>query len=207
MPGGRGWRAVGFVCASTSIGALLAELYGIVSLRIGTLAVFLPACAVLTVMGLGGRRLAQNDFPRRLWLGLQAGFWATVAYDVWRLPFLLVMDPFKAHPIFGALITGLPSSSLPAQIVGWSYHASNGVSFAAMYAMAVPRATVRSAVLCAVGLEAAMLLTPYRQLIGLPLSAKFLIMSGSAHLVYGAVVGWVLKRRLNPTPLAKECQK
>jgi len=195
---------MGLACASTSIGALLAQFYGVASMRLVAGAVFLPACAVLAVLSVTARRSHCDPFTQRLWGGLWAGWWATVAYDVWRAPFfLLAMNPFKAHPLFGELLTGLPPHDLWAQIVGWLYHFSNGIGFGVMYAMTVRRPAVWSAVVWGVILELGMLLTPYREAFNIPLTSKFIFMSGSAHVVYGAVLGWYLKTRwilLNASP-------
>jgi hypothetical protein len=55
-----GWRWMGLVCASTSIGALLAQFYGVASMRLVAGAVFLPARALLAVLGVAAlERLAQ----------------------------------------------------------------------------------------------------------------------------------------------------
>jgi hypothetical protein len=57
------------------------------------------------------------------------------------------------------------------------------------------------AVLMAVGLEAAMLVTPYTRYFGIPLSTKFVIVTLTAHLIFGiamAAVSTGLTTRFNP---------
>ncbi len=189
-----GLRFVSFACASTSIGALLAQFYGVASMRVVALTTLLPACVALAGLGVGARRVAGGEFTRRLLIGLWVGWWATVAYDLWRAPFfLLAMNPFKAHPLFGALLTGLPPQDVWAQVIGWLYHFSNGIGFGVMYMMAVRRPAIWSAVLWGIVLETAMLVTPYRDVFDIPLTGKFLFVSGSAHVVYGVVLGVVAR--------------
>ena len=132
-------RLLGFLAASSSIGILLAQFYGIASMRTLSWSVFCPICAVLAVLGLTPTRLTGGeDFRRRLLVGLWAGWWGTVAYDLWRAPFFLLgMKPFRAHPRFGEFLTGLAPDTAWAQAAGWLYHFSNRIAFGVMYAMAV----------------------------------------------------------------------
>jgi hypothetical protein len=83
--------------------------------------------------------------------------------------------------------------SLPAQLVGWAYHFSNGLTFGIMYVALIGDATKRHwawAVVFAVGLELAMLFTPYPAFFHIPLTSKFVIVTLAAHLVFGIVMGW-----------------
>src|SRR5437763_1366016 len=81
-------RALVFVLAAASIWCLLAEFYGLCSMRTFTLAVLIPATAALIAIAVLDR--ARGD--RRLWravvIGSVAGLVAAVAYDVFRLPFV-----------------------------------------------------------------------------------------------------------------------
>jgi hypothetical protein len=77
-----------------------------------------------------------------------AGLVAALAYDLFRLPFVFahelgierILPPlqlFKVFPRFGAMILGQPVEqpvySVLAQLVGWAYHFSNGLTFGIMY--------------------------------------------------------------------------
>src|SRR4051794_33098379 len=135
-------RFVVFVLAATSIWCLLAEFYGLCSMRVFTLVVSLPAMTALVVMGVIDRRRGDGGLWRGLVIGTVAGLVAAVAYDVFRLPFVLAgplgidsvvppMPLFKVFPRFGAMILGQPveqpSYSVAAHLVGWAYHFSNGL--------------------------------------------------------------------------------
>jgi hypothetical protein len=50
------------------------------------------------------------------------------------------------------------------------------------------------AVLLATGLELAMLLTPYPQFFAIPITVAFVAVTFTAHLVFGVVLGLVVKR-------------
>src|ERR1700676_1319003 len=174
-------RLLVFILSAASIWCLLAEFYGLCSMRKFTFAVLLPATAALIVMALLDRAKGDGRLGHGVLLGAVAGLIAACAYDVFRLPFVLAnlwhlpsivppMNLFKVFPRFGAMILGEPveqaTYSLAAHIVGWAYHFSNGITFGVMYLALVGDARRRSwlwAVLLATGLELAMLLTPYPQ--------------------------------------------
>jgi hypothetical protein len=134
-----------------------------------------------------------------------------VAYDAFRLPFVFAdawglerlvprMPLFKVFPRFGAMILGQPveqsSYSLAAHVIGWAYHFSNGLTFGVMYAAMIGEGTRRHwawAVLMAVGLELAMLLTPYPQVFGIHVGVLFIAVTLAAHLLFGVVLGLVTR--------------
>jgi hypothetical protein len=152
---------------------------------------------------------------RALWhavlIGTLAGLIAAIAYDVFRLPFVFArewggtsvvpaMNLFKVFPRFGAMILGQPLDqphySLSAHLVGWAYHFSNGITFGIMYVAMLgnPRTgTWGWAVVMAVGLELAMLFTPYPAFFGIPLTKTFVAVTLAAHIIFGIVMGVVAK--------------
>ncbi len=198
--------------ASSSIGCLLVEFYGLCSMRLFTLWVFVPAAALLIVWALLDARRGGGLVERVVWTGLVAGLVAAVAYDLFRLPFVFArqwgietvvpaLNLFKVFPRFGAMILGEPieqeTFSTGAHLVGWLYHFSNGATFGVMYLALVGPRRWRSwgwAVLFALGLELGMLLTPYPRVFGIPLTASFVIVTATAHGLFGAVLGWMTRR-------------
>ncbi len=210
-------RSIVFLLAATSIWCLLAEFYGLCSMRTFTLWISLPAMALLSgsvVLDLarGDRALARNVI-----LGAVAGLVAAVAYDVFRLPFVFANDLgiahvvpplklFKVFPRFGAMILGQtieqPSYSLGAQLIGWTYHFSNGLTFGVMYAAMVGQPSRRHwlwAVVMAVGLELWMLLSPYPKTFAIHVTPTFIAVTLAAHLVFGVVLGlWYRGMRRTP---------
>jgi hypothetical protein len=149
-------------------------------------------------------------------IGAAAGLAAAVAYDLFRLPFVvgyvdrvgpawLRMPLFKVFPRFGAMILGQPFTggqadsrfSLTAHLIGWVYHFSNGLTFGVMYMALIGDGRRRSwlwAVLMAAGLEVAMLFTPYTGFFGISPTYRFVVATMAAHLVFGVVLGLLARR-------------
>jgi hypothetical protein len=215
-----GCRLAVFALASTSILSLLSEFYGVASMRAFMLLLSLPAMIVLLAGALFDRALGSQRLWRGIVVGSLAGLVAALAYDLFRLPFvfahelgieriLLPLQLFKVFPRFGAMILGQPVEqpvySVLAQLVGWTYHFSNGLTFGIMYVALVGDAKRRHwawAVLFAVGLELGMLFTPYAKFFGIALTSKFVIVTVAAHLVFGLVMGLsalALSRLLTPS--------
>ena len=216
-----------FLLSGTSIWCLLAEFYGLCSMRAFTFFVLIPCSILLVAIALLDR--ARGD--RRLWqavlIGAIGGFVAAVAYDVFRLPFVLAsidqtgpdwlrLPLFKVFPRFGAMILGNPFDAkmtdsqftLADHLVGWTYHFSNGITFGVMYMAMIGSATRRSwlwAIALAVGLELAMLVTPYTGFFGIHLTTRFVIVTLSAHLIFGIALGWYtrLKELRWPGPVVQ----
>jgi len=172
-----------------------------------TFSVSLPALAGLCGLALVDRAIGTGRLWRAARVGASAGLTAAVAYDVFRLPFVFAntlgiqqvlpaLKLFNVFPRFGAMILGQPLEqphySLMAQLVGWAYHFSNGLMFGIMYVALIGDATKRHwawAVVFAVGLELAMLFTPYPAFFHIPLTTRFIVVTLTAHLIFGIVMG------------------
>ncbi len=204
-------RIVVFALAASSIWCLLAEFYGLCSMRFFTIAILIPATVVLIALAIVDRFRGEGMIWRGFVIGALAGLFAAVAYDIFRLPFVfaasnevgpswLRLPLFKVFPRFGAMILGQPFDAttpdsqftLAAHLVGWSYHFSNGITFGIMYMALIGDASRRSwlwAVLFATGLELAMLVTPYTNFFGIRLAPNFILATLAAHAIFGIVLG------------------
>ena len=201
------YRLAVFALASTSILSLLAEFYSVSSMRAFALLVSLPALGILLAGALFDRAIGSQRLWRGIVVGSLAGLVAAFAYDMVRLPVVFahalgierLLPPlplFKVFPRFGAMILGQPVEqpvySVLAQLVGWAYHFSNGLTFGIMYVAFVGDAKKRHwawAVVFAVGLELGMLFTPYAKFFGIALMSRFVVVTLAAHLVFGVVMG------------------
>ena len=169
-----------------------------------TLVVFLPACCALVAIALYDRLRGDGRLGKLILIGATSGFIAAVSYDIFRLPFVYStqwglasfvppLPLFKVFPQFGAMILGSnDSSSVPAQVLGWGYHFSNGVTFGVMYATMIDGQWRRRwpvAILFAVGLELAMLFTPYPATFGIRISMTFIVVTLAAHAIFGVTMG------------------
>jgi hypothetical protein len=204
-------RFVVFMLAATSIWCLLVEFYGLCTMRGFTFWILIPAAAILIALAVMDRIKGDRLLWQGVLIGAVAGFFAAVAYDVFRLPFVFSrewhltsvvppMNLFKVFPRFGAMILGQPveqaSYSLAAHLIGWIYHFSNGITFGVMYTALIGDGRRRSwwwAVLMAVVLELAMLFTPYTRFFSIPLTGFFVAVTLTAHIVFGVGMGLVTK--------------
>jgi len=213
-------RVLIFVLSATSIWCLLADFYGLCSMRAFTVGILIPATVLLIALATVDR----IDGDGRLWrgclIGATAGLLAAIAYDVFRLPFVFShswgleaivpsMNLFKVFPRFGAMILGEPIEqphySWAAHIIGWTYHFSNGVTFGVMYMAAIGDPKHRSwvwAVVMATGLEIGMLLSPYPQFFSIPITATFVVVTLAAHIIFGIVLGVLASAWATEHPLA-----
>jgi hypothetical protein len=199
-------RIIVFLLAATSIWSLLGEMYHLWPMRFFTLAVFAPACGALIAFALYDRWCGDGRAFQIIFIGAIAGLLAAVAYDIFRLPFVFSknwgltgvipsLPLFKVFPQFGAMILGqTDSGSLAANLIGWLYHFSNGVTFGVMYAVLVNGQWRRRwpvAIVFAVGLELAMLFTPYPATFGIRVTQTFVVVTLTAHLIFGLAMGLV----------------
>jgi hypothetical protein len=133
--------------------------------------------------------------------------------DAWGLGRIGIpqMPLFKVFPRFGALILGQPieqaSYSLAAHLIGWVYHFSNGATFGVMFAAMYVGSrhslqfTTQSlanrgawkpiawATLMAVGIELCLLASPYASFFGIHLTARFIVVTMIAHIIFGLGLG------------------
>ena len=177
-------------------------------MRLFTLFIFVPALVVLAALSLFDLWRGDRQLWRAVAIGVAGGLIAAVAYDLFRLPFVFakewsldsIVPPlklFKVFPRFGAMILGQPieqtSYSLAAHLAGWAYHFSNGATFGVMYLAMIGDGARRHwgwAVLMALGLELAMLFTPYPNVFGIHITALFVIVTLAAHLIFGVTLGF-----------------
>ena len=186
------FRALIFTLGATSFACLLGEMYGVWDMRAFACLVFPPALAALVWFAVrkGGKR------ARWIATGAIAGIIAAVAYDLFRLPFVLNGIPlFKVFPRFGELLLGSTEPRWLVQLLGWTYHFSNGAALGVMFLALVSRPSARNlfwgAVVFALGVELILLCTPYPRFFGLPFDQRFITLTASAHLVFGiALGGW-----------------
>jgi hypothetical protein len=210
-------RFLVFFLSATSIWCLLAEFYGLCSMRGFTIWILIPATVLLILMAVldllrGDRRLFHAVI-----IGAIGGLVAAIAYDIFRLPFVIGavdhMGPswlrlplFKVFPRFGAMILGQPftptqtDSQFPliTHVVGWIYHFSNGITFGVMYMAMIGDAQRRSwlwAIALAVGLELSMLFTPYTSFFGINMTTRFIVATLLAHLIFGIALGLYTQRK------------
>ncbi len=180
------------VACATSVGALLADLYGLAPMRTFALVLTVPGLAVLVFVGVG---LAPAELRRRIRIGAVAGAAGTIAYDVVRIPFALAGQRIFA-PIYsyGLLIDGGPLSSGWTDLLGWLFHLSNGVTFGIAYAVVMARRHWGFGVAWGLFLELAAFLSPFTVVYGLTGRWGSIALAFAAHVAYGLPLGIMVQR-------------
>jgi hypothetical protein len=186
--------------AGTSGGALVAHLTWDLSLTWLAGFVVFPASAFVVLLAFVGRGRADRAglFSDRLVAGAAFGLVATLVYDAARpllvTGFGLDFNPYRAHPIFGSLITGRPSTDGVAVAVGWAYHFWNGISFGMMFALLRPRGRWLAGLLWAETLQLFMMAL-YPRFLEVRLEDPGFLFTGLiGHGLYGIVLGTLLAR-------------
>src|SRR3954470_17713021 len=82
-------RAVVFFLSATSIWCLLAEFYGLCSMRTFTLWILIPSTVLLIAIAFLDLMRGDRRLFRAVCIGASGGFLAAVAYDVFRIPFVV----------------------------------------------------------------------------------------------------------------------
>lgn len=194
------FTAIAFVCASVSGVAIILHALGWLPMYFLIDILAVPALAILIILGVWAKRVQEQVFLNRLIVGFWAGWLATFAYDgirylLW-VTNLIGFDPFKTHPIFGWMITGMPIESSTAIIAGWAYHFWNGFGFAIMYTLLLGPAHWLYAVGWALFLEIAWL-TALPSAANLTLNPDLIVVSIIGHTAYGVVLGLLAKRYIH----------
>ena len=129
-------RVVVFGLASLSFACLLGHFYGFWTMHFFGCWILPPATALLAWIAYA------NPNGARTWIvqGTLGGILAAIAYDLYRLPFVLTGTPlFKVFPDFGRMLlgnSGPPFEGSPtpaAYALGWLYHFSNGAALGIMF--------------------------------------------------------------------------
>jgi hypothetical protein len=196
-------RPVVFALAFLSFACLLGQFFGFWTMHFFGCWVLPPATALLVYIASRHRDRATSLSSPYTWIvqGAIAGVVAAVAYDLYRLPFVLSGAPlFKVFPRFGELLLGGTEPRWLVHTLGWTYHFSNGaalgIMFLAMVSFFRRPSLFWGAVAWALFIEVMLLLTPYTAFFGPTLNGRFLFLTASAHLVFGLTLGYYCNRRL-----------
>jgi hypothetical protein len=185
------------VSASTSIVGLF--LYGahVLPLYFFIDSLAAPSLVTILILGVFSRRIDETVFLNRLVVGSWLGIAATVAYDAARLPIwlggLITFNPYFTIQEFGQIITGDPTSSSAAIVVGWLYHYWNGFGFGVIYTLVAGPAKWYYGLVWALFLEAGWLLA-LPPVLHITLGWQLVTVSLFGHAVYGTVLGVVSQR-------------
>jgi hypothetical protein len=191
-------RGITVLCAGASLGALLAQVAGLIPMTLFIIVVATPAAVFVLGVGVIARRIDDRTFVHNLAVAAKAGVVATIAYDVVRFGVhatgLFGFDAFNSIRIFGSWITGQPSTTLPAQLAGWAFHVWNGLAFAFMFVLTFGRPKWWYGLIYGLVMEVIMLgIFPTF----LPISDRpgFITISLIGHAAYGTTLGLIAERQ------------
>lgn len=164
---------------------------------------------VVICWGLVRRRGGAAEQTRQLVLiGLQAGVLGLIAYDAARWAWVWSTgspaNPFEALPLFGAGLVGTSAPLAVRWIAGWLFHVANGIGFAIAFVLCFRgRANVWWGIAWGVLLEVIVLLL-YPVWLQVDALREFATVSVLGHVVYGATLGLVARRRLSSVGLTAD---
>jgi hypothetical protein len=180
--------------AGAPVASLLAWVFGLGRFSVWFWRLSAPAMVGLGAMALlTAKRKPNSRLHTALVVGTIGGLIGTAGYDVFRLPFMFVGYRLLA-PIdsYGVLLMGAKSSSPLTGFAGWMFHVSNGVGFGIAYAVVALRRPWPWAVLWAMVLETATVLTPFVDTYALRGKWNLIAIAYAAHVFYGLPLGrWV----------------
>lgn len=193
--------AVLFCLAGAGGAALVAQIMFDLDMTWTAGLIALPGTALCVVAAfLGQRRFDRLAIVSdRLVAGAIWGLAATLVYDVVRpivvWAFGFDFHPYKAHALFGELITDRPHTTAFAITVGWIYHFWNGISFGTMLALVKPKAGAVVGWAWGLGLQGLMMIV-YPNFLQVRLDQpSFMVTTIVGHSAYGLSLGWFLARR------------
>lgn len=196
-PSDRPLRGVLAVLALCSVAPLLAWVYGLGRFATWFRFLTLPALTVVAVAAfvVSRPRSRHRRIRTALVVGAMGGVIGTIAYDLVRIPVVLigyrVLAPIDSY---GVLLLDDRSSSDLSGLAGWLFHFSNGINFGIAYALVALGRNWRWGVLWAMVLETATLLTPFIDAYGLSGRWGLIGVAYAAHIPYGLALGWAASR-------------
>jgi hypothetical protein len=200
-------RPLVFFVAFLSFACLFGQFYGVWTMRWFGCWVLPPATLLLAVIAWLFRDQSFGVRSPQTWIveGALGGFIAAIAYDGYRLIFVLQGAPlFKVFPRFGELLLGADEPRWLVHLLGWAYHFSNGAALGIMFLAFIWRPSARllfwGAIAWAMVVETVLLLTPYPKFFGLPFDGRFIVLTLTAHLVFGVVLGLWCRCRIGEAP-------
>lgn len=179
-----------------SIAMLIAQVAGISTMQALLLPLALPCALWIAAAWIMSVKRGDAFLSSRLRLGFVGGLWGTVGYDAVRVPLhLMGLNPFPPIRAYGMWVAGMDHATPLTDLVGFSYHISNGITFGIIYALLMTGRHWGWGVLFGLGLEAMAVVTPFGELFGLRAFSQTVIIAFVAHLFYGYPLGRICQDR------------
>lgn len=187
-------RAALFLACGTSGAALLAKVYGLTSMQTATLALAAPCSVGLLVVWMWSMRTSREALTSTLSLGFIGGIAGTIAYDLVRVPFhLMGQRIFAPIGAYGVWISGASTSSRFTEVIGWTYHFSNGITFGMMYALFFRGRAWWWAVVWGLLLETIALGSPFGRIFSVTGNYSAIGIAYAGHIAWGIPLGLLVQ--------------
>lgn len=190
-----GWRIALWLAALPSGLALLLHIWGTASIASVTLFATIPGLALMlyAYFRIPDERL--GNIKTCLLAGFLGGCLGTLAYDVFRIPFMWSgIRIFSPIHVYGIWIADTSRSYGITDTIGWTYHFVNGVTFGILYSLFMLKRHWAWAIVWGILLEVIVLLTPFAYIFGLQGKTKLIVIALSGHVAYGVALGIVCHR-------------
>jgi hypothetical protein len=131
--------------------------------------------------------------------GALGGLLGSLGYDLFRVPFVYGLGRQLLAPIdsYGVLLLGADQSSPLTGFLGWSYHFTNGIGFGVAYALVARNRHLGWALLWAMVLESATIVSDFAPTYGLRTDSGYhvvpIALAYAAHVPYGLALGWAVR--------------
>ena len=176
-----------------SAGILLYMVYGGMAMSKSGLLIFLPSLLLFSILWLFAY-LKKNETNRLLVVGFWAGLWATICYDLVRVPVLFLgQRVFAPIRMYGLWLTDSGAADAFSDIIGWVYHYSNGIFFGIAYVLVMKKRPTFWAVLYALALETLFVFSPFGDLLEIKAKPFALAVAYIGHIAYGYPLGYIAR--------------
>lgn len=185
--------------ACGSVIPLLAWVSDLGAFHRWALFVGVPSVVAVVVFALGVARPRWPQTFDAMVAGALGGLLGALAYDLFRLPFVYGLGRQLLAPIdsYGVLLLDAETSSPLSGFVGWAYHFTNGIGFGVAYGLVARNRHIGWALLWAMVLETATVVTGFGPTYGLVTDAGLnvvpIAIAYAAHVPYGLAVGWAVR--------------
>lgn len=188
-------RLVIFAACIPQAGSLLLKVYGLCSLQAAFLALAVPGILIITAVYLWAKKQPDQFLRNTIELGFLGGLAGTIAYDLARIPFLLMgLRIFAPISAYGVWLLDSNFSNRFSDLAGWGYHFLNGISFGVMYSLFMRSRPAFWAIIWGCGLETIAFLSPFGRIFGFNTNANALAIAYFGHIVYGIPLGLLLMK-------------
>ncbi len=197
-----------FLSCIPQAGSLLLKVYGLMPLQSSFLFIALPGLLLIISLYIWSKSKGNSYISHALELGFAGGLAGTIAYDLGRLPFLLMgLRVFAPIDSYGVWLLNTHCSSNISDLAGWLYHFNNGISFGIMYALFMQGRSVFWAVLWACGLETIAFLSPFGRIYGFTGNYTALGIAYFGHILYGIPLGMMTRNAASTLKWMKSIPK